>query len=1035
MPRAPEDFGTALTDLLKAAGRTIDGLLELLEPGVVARSILYDWTKARHLPHGTGPLLAVVELCLELADDRGADLGTAPGDVDGWLALLAEAKQSRDSHAARKDPRAAAAADSAAEGPAEAAKPIGRWKPTKLGIHQAIGGEPLPTYARRPHDDLLYAMLDPAVAANRLVVLRGKSSTGKSSTGKSRAAYQAVTARLSRWPLFYPRTASALTDLISQGVPQHSVLWLNELRHYADDPAGAPALFKLAELMEGRDYVVAITAVWPPLWAKYTTDHDGAPGTVDTGRASRELLSQLPKLANHDPRQVKAELGGVIDVPTTFTEQQLAQIRRRRHTTLMEAITAAERAGSPGQLTQYLAGVPDLLDHYQRPGANPYGKALITAAMDAVRLGHTQHLGREFLRHAAIGELSPEQRAIDDEDVDIWEKEAWKYATYILKGTVRALQPIAPKSNVGVVGYRLAESLDQHGRYHRADQTPPPAFWKAAAAHAHPSDLYSLALAAQRRGLYRDAAQLLKSATAHGSQHAASALIDHLRTMHPSDHSPARWAAEHVALDDPKGVGELLERLQGVGAHEQVTALLARDPAEHVALDDPKGVGELLDRLQGVGAHEQVTALAKRAEHVALDDPKGVGELLDRLQGVGAHEQVTALAKRAVAHVAHVALDDPDAVAWLLNSLRGIETHEQVTALAKWAVAHVALDDPNRVNFLLYGLRQLGADEQITALLAARDPAVPFTLDDAARFTLNDPYEQVTALARRVAAHAALDNPRGVSQLLVSLWHLKAHEQVAALARRVAAHVALDNPDGVGELLERLQGVGAHEQVTALAKRAEHVALDNPYGVGELLERLQGVGAHEQVTALAKRAAAHAALDSPDGVGELLYGLQGIGAHEQVTALAKRAAAHAALDNPVGVSRLLERLQGVGAHEQVTALLARDPAEHVALDNPYGVSWLLGSLRRVGAHEQVTALLARDPAEHVALDNRHAVRSLLESLQRVGAHEQITALAERLPAAGLFGLFLTCTDHAELFRFGRELDRSAAAQWVWEDLD
>ena len=51
-----------------------------------------------------------------------------------------------------------------------------------------IGGGPMPTYIRRPHDDLLRAVLDPAVPASRLVVVRGGSSTGK-----TRAAYEAVT--------------------------------------------------------------------------------------------------------------------------------------------------------------------------------------------------------------------------------------------------------------------------------------------------------------------------------------------------------------------------------------------------------------------------------------------------------------------------------------------------------------------------------------------------------------------------------------------------------------------------------------------------------------------------------------------------------------------------------------------------------------------------------------------------------------------------------------------------------------------------
>src|ERR1035438_6470741 len=81
-------------------------------------------------------------------------------------------------------------------GPGAAKKPAsgrlaGRWDPVELGVHRVIGGGAMPRYVSRPHDELLRAVLDPAVPASRLVVVRGGSSTGK-----SRAAYEAVAARL-----------------------------------------------------------------------------------------------------------------------------------------------------------------------------------------------------------------------------------------------------------------------------------------------------------------------------------------------------------------------------------------------------------------------------------------------------------------------------------------------------------------------------------------------------------------------------------------------------------------------------------------------------------------------------------------------------------------------------------------------------------------------------------------------------------------------------------------------------------------------
>ncbi|MEV5754828.1 hypothetical protein AB0L00_44060 [Actinoallomurus sp. NPDC052308] len=160
-------------------------------------------------------------------------------------------------------------------------------------------------YVQRAHDHLLYAVLSPQVAANRLVVLRGASSTGK-----SRAAYEAVRARLPRTPVLYPPTAGALVRMLEQGVPGGSVLWLNELRHYADDTDGREALARLADVLMGRNHLVVITSVWPEYWAAYNTDPAGGPGTSDPRAVMRVLLTALPELNGAAPPDVDAAAGG-----------------------------------------------------------------------------------------------------------------------------------------------------------------------------------------------------------------------------------------------------------------------------------------------------------------------------------------------------------------------------------------------------------------------------------------------------------------------------------------------------------------------------------------------------------------------------------------------------------------------------------------------------------------------------------------------------------------------------------------------------
>ena len=311
-----------------------------------------------------------------------------------------------------------------------------------------------------------------------------------------------------------------------------------------------------------------------------------------------------------------------------------------------------------------------------------------------------------------------------------------------------------PGSTPAVAGplYRLADYLDQHGRAHCACQIPPAEFWSASAAHAAPGEQATLGEAAHSRGLYRDAAQLYKNAAASGNPRAALYLSRPPACL-CADPRPAHWAAVHASLDDPRTVAMLLDKLREAGAHEQATALLARDPAAQAAVDDPDDVASLLFELRKAGAHEQATALAHRAAaHASLDDPFAVLSLLGSLREAGAHEQATALADRAAAHAP---LDDPLAVAILLFGLRQVGAHEQATALADRA-ADAPLDNLIAVNSFLGSLRRAVAQEQAAALAdpaASHAPLVsladlPMLLDKPREASTN---EQGAALAGRLS--------------------------------------------------------------------------------------------------------------------------------------------------------------------------------------------------------------------------------------------------------------------------------------------
>jgi hypothetical protein len=1055
-PRPLRELKDLLYEVYLAAGvPTLDEISEIIYhdgdlPGAPSRDTVHRCISASSLPAGQSDTVSVARALARGAAWDEQDLAGRVRDL--WVA---------------------------AQMATGAGRPIGEFDDrlvlADLEVHQALDAGvardrlgALPAYIPREHDRQLQAVVAAAAAGHsRIAVL-----VGGSSTGKTRALWEAARHLPGGWRLWHPinptRPDAALAEL--PDIAPKTVVWLNEAQHYLEaDPLGEHVAAGLRDLLHSaaRGPVLVLATLWPEHWDRLT-----ARTGPDRHAQARELLG-----------------GHKIDVPDAFTAADLAALTDARDADprLAEAADHAQDR----QVTQYLAGVPVLMARYH--AAPAIARALIHAAMDARRLGAGPHIPLAWLADAAPGYLTDTEWNTTGDD---WLARALDYLTTPCNGISGILTPVrttAPRNQRGrrpaaVAGraagrsareaqgphYQLADYLDQYGRRHRTDQIPPIDFWTAAATHAHPADLTALGYAAWNRGLYRDAAQLHKHATAHGSTHAATALVDHFHDLYPTDSRPVQWAAAHAPLDDPYAVARLLGRLRGFGAGEQVATLLARDPAAHASLDYLHGVDWLLDVLVEVGAEEQAAALAARAAaHAPLDHSDEVATLLGVLVEVGTEEQAATLAARAATHLP---LDDPGMVELLLEKLVEVGTEEQAATLAARAATHLPLDNPSVVARLLGRLRGFGAGEQVAALLA-RDPAAHAPLDHpdavatllltlrtagaveqasalaaraATHAPLHDPdavarllenlrvigaEEQVAALlARDPAAHASLDDPQAVAGLLGPLWASWAEEQASALAARAAAHTPLDNPDAVGVLLVTLWAAGAVEQASALAARAAaHTPLDNPVAVARLLNRLRKVGAEEQAAALAARAAAHTPLDRPDAVGELLENLRVIGAVEQAAALAARAATHAPLHDPSVVARLLNRLQQAGAVEEASALAAR-AAARTPLDAPSVVAMLLNRLREAGAEEQVATLLARDPAAHASLDDSFVV-NLIDSLWGVGAEDQAAALIEHLPATGRFREFLQVSDHRSRFRFGREPDGSAAPSWAWDDLE
>ena len=221
-------------------------------------------------------------------------------------------------------------------------------------------------------------------------------------------------------------------------------------------------------------------------------------------------------------------------MPAAFTAVQLQQLAVAADPRLARAAEAAE----DGQVIQFLAGAPELMARYRN--APPAAAALISAAIDARRLGMGIALPLAFLEAAAPGYLTDTDWDALGED---WLEQALAYTAAPCKGIRGPLARIRPRTVDSAVpapgpAYRLADYLEQHGRRTRRRYIPPAGFWKAAARFANPGDLPALAEAAEDRGLFRDAARLRKHATAHGDTSEAVALVKRWHSLHP--HSPAR---------------------------------------------------------------------------------------------------------------------------------------------------------------------------------------------------------------------------------------------------------------------------------------------------------------------------------------------------------------------------------------------------------------------------------------------------------------------------------------------------------------
>ncbi|MFJ6904112.1 coiled-coil domain-containing protein [Streptomyces griseoluteus] len=305
-----------------------------------------------------------------------------------------------------------------------------------------------------------------------------------------------MNACLPDWQLICPRSLNDLTALPDGP----AVVWLDDLHStLGEDRFGEEMARALWTLLDSSPHVmVLIGTIWTHRHATLTTTP--AEKEPDKHPYARALLAGATE----------------IPVPEVFTPEALTEFSAAAADD-PEWLLAARSASTDGDLAQTLAGAVDLFSRYDRADdagdpAGPLGKALVTAAVDARRLGYRGPLPVSFLQAAVRGYLTPRQCLNATEQ---WRNDALEWADRKVKNVASALTPVLNLDGMGAASdlRNVHDFLEQRLSDERAGIFPPATFWSALDDEGVlGAALVLMGTAAMNCGRFQTAAQLLHRA-------------------------------------------------------------------------------------------------------------------------------------------------------------------------------------------------------------------------------------------------------------------------------------------------------------------------------------------------------------------------------------------------------------------------------------------------------------------------------------------------------------------------------------------